>query len=65
MFKVLTIYGRQAGHVTRTVSAIFRSPKPWRLQIKFGYNWPSGFRGDVKSDKCGRTMGGQTTDDEA
>ena len=24
----------------------FRSPFPRRLQIKFGFDWPSGFRGE-------------------
>ena len=60
-FKVFTIYGHggHLGHVTRTVWTIFRSPDPWRLHMKFGYNWPSGFRGEVVWN-CGRT----TTDDD-
>ena len=48
-FKVFTIYerGGHAGHVTRTVLTTFHSPDPWRLHMKFGYNWPSSFRGEV------------------
>ena len=59
-FKVFTIYGHggHLGHVTRTVWTTFRSPDPWRLHMKFGYNWPSSFRGEVVWN-CWRT----TTDD--
>ena len=59
-FKVFTIYGHGShlGHVTRTIWTTFRSPNPWRLQMKFGYNWPSSFRGEVVWN-CWRT----TTDD--
>ena len=47
--KAFTIYGdgSHVGHVTKIVLKTFRSPDPWRLHIKFGYNWPTGFRGDV------------------
>ena len=48
-FKVFfTIYrgGGHLGHVTRMPSIIFRSPYPMRLRIKFGFDWPSGFRGE-------------------
>ena len=38
---------------------IFVSPDPWRLHMKFGYNWPSSFRGEVVWN-CWRT----TTDDD-
>ena len=31
------------GHVTQTPRTNFRSPDPWRLHMKFGFNWPSGF----------------------
>ena len=47
-FKVFTIYGqgRHLGHVTWTIYINFRSPFPRRLHIKFGFDWPSGFRGE-------------------
>ena len=25
----------------------FRSPDPWKLHMKFGFEWPSGFGEDV------------------
>ena len=61
-FKFFTIYGHggHLGHVTRTIWTIFRSPDPWRLHMKLGYNRPSSFRGEVVWN-CGRT----TTDDGA
>ena len=42
-----TIYGRggHLGHVTRMPSTNFHSPYPMRLHIKFGFDWPRGFRG--------------------
>ena len=45
-FKVFTIYGHDGhlGHVTWTIYINFRSPFPRRLHIKFGFDWPSGFR---------------------
>ena len=47
--KVFTIYwhGAHLGQVTWTVWTYFRSPVPRRLHMKFGFNWPSDFRGDV------------------
>ena len=47
-FKVFTIYGHggHLGHVTWTIYTNFRSPFPRRLHIKFGFDWPSGFRGE-------------------
>ena len=47
-FKVFTIYGHggHLGHVTWTIYINFRSPFPRRLHIKFGFDWPSGFRGE-------------------
>ena len=45
LFKVFTIYGH-GGHVTWTIYINFRSLFPRRLQIKFGFDWPSGFRGE-------------------
>ena len=40
-----TIYGRggRLGHVIQMPRTNFRSPDPWRLHMKFGFNWPSGF----------------------
>ena len=47
-FKVFTIYGHggHLGHVTCTIYVNFRSPFPTRLHIKFGFDWPGGFRGE-------------------
>ena len=46
--RVLTIYGHggHLGHVTWTIYINFLSPFPRRLHIKFGFDWPSGFRGE-------------------
>ena len=44
-----TIFGH-GGHLEfriKTILAIFRSPSVWMLHMKFGYIWPSGFRGEV------------------
>ena len=48
-FKVFTKYGRDGhlGHVTWTIYINFSSPFPRRLHMKFGFDWPSGFGGDV------------------
>ena len=45
-FKVFTIYGHggHLGHVTRSIYTNFGSPFQRRLHIKFGFDWPSGFR---------------------
>ena len=40
-------HGGHLGHVTWTIYINFRSPFPRRLHMKFGNNWPSGFREDV------------------
>ena len=52
------MYGRggHLGHVTWTIYVNFRSPFPRRLHIKFGFDWPSGFRGEDFEN------GGHTTD---
>ena len=46
--KVFTIYcmgmANHLGHVTWTIDINFCSPFPRRLHIKFGFDWPSGFR---------------------
>ena len=46
--KVFTIYGHggNLGHVTWNICTKFDSPFPKRLRIKFGFDWPSGFRGE-------------------
>ena len=46
--KVFTIYGHggDLGHVTWTIYKNFCSPFPRRLHIKFGFDWPSGVRGE-------------------
>ena len=46
--KVFTIYGcgGHLGHVTWTIYTKFGSSFPRRLNIKFGFDWPSGFRGE-------------------
>ena len=43
--KVFTLYehGGHLGHVTWTIYINFRSPFPRKLNIKFGFDWPSGF----------------------
>ena len=43
-----TIYGRggHLGHVTQRLRTNFRSPYPSKLHLKFGFDWPSGFRGE-------------------
>ena len=45
--RVFTIYERSGhlGHVTKMPRTHFRSLYPRRLHIKFGFDWPSGFRG--------------------
>ena len=49
ILKVFTIYGHDShlGHETWTIYINFCSPYPWRLHMKFGFDWPSGFIGDV------------------
>ena len=47
--KGFTIYGRGGylGHVTWTIYTNFRSPFPRRVHMKFGFDWPRGFREDL------------------
>ena len=56
-----TIYGRggHLGHVTQVPRRNFRSRNLGRLHMNYGFNRPSGCRGDVW--KCWRSDG-QTTD---
>ena len=46
--KVFAIYshGGHLGHVTLTIYTNFRSPFLRMLHMKFGFDWPSGFRGE-------------------
>ena len=46
--KVFAIYshGGHLGHVTWTIYINFRSPFLRILHMKFGFDWPSGFRGE-------------------
>ena len=46
--RVFTIYGRggHLGHVTQNPRTNFRFFYPRRLHIKFGFDWPSVFRGE-------------------
>ena len=34
----------------RQYFSLYRAVHPWWLYVKFGYNWPSGFCGDVKKN---------------
>ena len=40
-------HGSHLGHVARTIYINFCSPFPRRLHMKFGIDWPSGFRGEM------------------
>ena len=44
--KVFAIYshGGHLGHVTLTIYINFHSPFPRMHHMKFGFDWPSGFR---------------------
>ena len=65
ILKLFTIYGLggHLGHVTWTIYINFCSPFPRRLHIKFGFDWPGGFRGGGlklwtdDDDDVRRTMG--------
>ena len=47
--KVFAIYchGGHLGHVTWTIYTNFRSPFLRMLKLKFGFDWPNGFRVDL------------------
>ena len=63
--RVYTIYGRggNLGHVTWTIYINFRFPFPRRLNIKFGFDWPSGFRReDFENVNRRTTTDGRTPD---
>ena len=40
-------HGGHLGHVTLTNYINFLSPFPRMLHMKFGFDWPSGFRGEM------------------
>ena len=48
MLKVYAIYSHDGhlGHVTWTIYINFRFPFLWMLHMKFGFDWPNGFRGE-------------------
>ena len=48
--KIFVIYshGGHLSHVTITIYANFHSLFLRMLQVKFGFDWPSGFREDVQ-----------------
>ena len=52
IFKVFTLYGLggHLSHATWTVWTNFRSPIPWRLHMKFDFDWPSGCWGEDVED---------------
>ena len=57
----LPFNGGHLGHVTWIIYINFRTPFLRMLHMKFGFDWPSGFRGE----DCGQTTdayGRQTTD---
>ena len=60
-FKVFTLYGHggHLGHVTWTIYINFHSPFPRKIHMKFGFDWPSGFRGEdlwkIRTDDDRRT----------
>ena len=49
LLKIFAIYrhGDNLSHVTMTIHANLYSLFLWMLHIKFGFDWPSGFREDV------------------
>ena len=40
------VRGGHLGYVTQMLRTKFRSPYPRRFHIKFGFDWPCGFRGE-------------------
>ena len=49
ILKVFTIYGPggNLSHVTLSIYTNFCSLFPRRLHMKFGFDWPRGFRGEM------------------
>ena len=64
--RVFTIYGRggHLGHVTQVPRTNFCSPYPWRLRIKFGFDWPSGFGEESSLSIVDDNNGRRTQDHE-
>ena len=60
-FKRFTIYGHGGHlvHLTKPIFTMFRPLFPRRLNMKFAFDWPSGFRGGHLKMRDGR----QTTDE--
>ena len=48
--------------MTRTIYIIFGSPFPRRLHIKFGFDWPSGFREEDLENGGRHTTDGRRLD---
>ena len=46
-FFAIYSHGGHLGHVTWTIYIKFCSPFLRMLHMKFGFDWPSGFRGDL------------------
>ena len=46
VFFTINERGCHLGHVTRTIYINFHSSFPRRLHMKFGTDWPSGFKGE-------------------
>ena len=46
ILKVFAIYrnGGHLSHATWTINITFYSPYLWMLHMKFGFDWPNGFR---------------------
>ena len=67
-WRVFTIYGRggHLGHVTQMPRTNFCFPNPRRLHIRFGFDWPIGFREeDVwNCERRTTTTDGRTPDHE-
>ena len=57
IFKGFTIYGigGHLCHLTQIPLTNFRSPYPWRLHIKFGFDWPRKSFNMVNGRTWGRT----------
>ena len=45
-FKFLPYMGMAVNLIMWTIHLNFRSPFPRRLQIKYSFDWPIGFRGE-------------------
>ena len=50
----ISCHSNQSSYPIKIKNTNFRSPYPWMLHIKFGFDWPSGFR-EEDLWKCERT----------